>query len=453
MPTNQIKPHVISDSVCTACGCLCDDISLSVADAHVVSAENACSLAHAHLYATTDKGGEAPPATIAGSEVPLDEAIAEAARLLAKARAPLIFGLSRATCEAQQAAVAMADWLGASIDSATSRFPGLAGVTFQGIGEMTCTLGEVRHRGDVVIFWGANPAVTHPRLLSRYVLDPPGMFVPRGRADRHCIVFDSAATETAAQADTFIRIKPGRDFESLWVLRALAGGVALEAERVEADTGQSLAVWQQLVERMRGAHLGVIFLGPQLASSPGAYLNGEAALALVRDLNSTTRFVCLPLRAEANSCGADDVLLWTTGYPFAVNLARGYPRYNPGEFCAQALLARREVDAALLVGVDAEADLNAAARKHLAHIPVVAIDSQLPAAGDGARIALRTARPGLATPGTMYRLDDVPLPLRPALSSRYPSDRDVLERMETRVKALRGYGPAATVVRERSRLA
>ena len=41
--------------------------------------------------------------------------------------------------------------------------------------------------------------------------------------------------------------------------------------------------------------------------------------------------------------GADDVLLWTTGYPFAVNLARGYPRFGPGEFSANDALARREV--------------------------------------------------------------------------------------------------------------
>ncbi len=28
--------------------------------------------------------------------------------------------------------------------------------------------------------------------------------------------------------------------------------------------------------------------------------------------------------------GADSVLCWQTGYPFSVNLGRGYPRYNPG---------------------------------------------------------------------------------------------------------------------------
>jgi formylmethanofuran dehydrogenase subunit B len=35
-----------------------------------------------------------------------------------------------------------------------------------------------------------------------------------------------------------------------------------------------------------------------------------------------------------DSPGADMVLIWLTGYPFSVNLARGYPRYSPAEFSA-----------------------------------------------------------------------------------------------------------------------
>ena len=31
---------------------------------------------------------------------------------------------------------------------------------------------------------------------------------------------------------------------------------------------------------------------------------------------------------------------WTTGYPFGVNLSRGYPRFNPGEFSTVDLLVR-----------------------------------------------------------------------------------------------------------------
>ena len=86
--------------------------------------------------------------------------------------------------------------------------------------------------------------------------------------------------------------------------------------------------------RMKQAHFGVILFGGGLSMTRGRYLNGEAVLALTRDMNSFTRFVCLPMCGPGNVAGADSVLLWETGFPFGVNFSRGYPRYNPGEFTA-----------------------------------------------------------------------------------------------------------------------
>ena len=51
---------------------------------------------------------------------------------------------------------------------------------------------------------------------------------------------DVEDTETAASADLFLRIKTGRDFEALWVLRAVAKGVVLDDVAVHAETGVSL---------------------------------------------------------------------------------------------------------------------------------------------------------------------------------------------------------------------
>src|SRR5690606_24962809 len=96
------------------------------------------------------------------------------------------------------------------------------------------------------------------------------------------------------------------------------------------------------------------------------HLNVEALLRLVAELNDHTRFVARRLRIPGDVTGADSVLCWQTGYPFAVNLNRPYPRYNPGEFTADELLSRGEVDACLFVGSESVADLSPAARKALA---------------------------------------------------------------------------------------
>ena len=41
--------------------------------------------------------------------------------------------------------------------------------SFPAVGEVTCTLGEIRQRSDFIVLWGADPAATLPRFLERYV--------------------------------------------------------------------------------------------------------------------------------------------------------------------------------------------------------------------------------------------------------------------------------------------
>ena len=248
---------IIPDTVCTACGCLCDDISITVEQGRIVEADNACSLGRE--WFVRERSAAEPVATIDGRSVPLEQAIEEAARVLAAAKYPLVFGLSHSTCEAQGVAVAIADWLGATVDTATSVRHGVSGTSFAGVGEVTCTLGEVRHRGDLVIFWGADPAISHPRHAERYSLMPEGMFVPHGRADRTCVVVDVHETATSAAADLFLRIKSGRDFEALWALRAIVQGIELDPTQAEMDTGVPLAAWHNLASRMNRPGLRNLF--------------------------------------------------------------------------------------------------------------------------------------------------------------------------------------------------
>ena len=40
---------------------------------------------------------------------------------------------------------------------------------------------------------------------------------------------------------------------------------------------------------------------------------------------------------------------------------------------------------------------------------------------------------GISAPGTVYRMDEIPLPLRPALVSPYPTDEEVIRRIHEAV--------------------
>ncbi len=424
----------VSDATCTFCGCVCDDIDMVVEDGRIVEARNACVLGKAWFLNHHEDGR--PACLIEGRPALVAEGIERAAGILTAARYPIVYGLSDTTCEAQRKAVAIADWIGGTVDTTTSVCHGPSGMAFQSVGEVTATLGEIRHRADLIIYWGGNPAESHPRHFTKYTLMPKGLFVPRGRKDRTCVVVDVRKTKSAKAADIFLSIRPRKDFEALWTLRALAKGLAMDAVLVEAETGVPLAAWQDLMERMKRARFGVLFFGMGLTMTRGKHLNSEALLALARDMNDYTRFVCKPVRGHGNVTGADNVLSWRTGYPFGVNLSRGYPRFNPGEYTTADILARREADAALIISADPMANFSQPAREHLASIPYIALDPKETPTTRQAAVAFTPAPYGISAPGTVYRMDDVPLPLRPAIPSRYPSDYEILSRLEARIREL-----------------
>ena len=199
----------------------------------------------------------------------MEDGIERAARILTEAKYPIIYGLSDTTSEAQRVAVSIGDWIGGCVDTTTSVCHGPSGIAFQDVGEVTCTLGEIKNRGDLIIFWGSNPAESHPRHFTKYSLMPKGTFVPRGRKDRYCVMVDVRKTKSAKAADLFIQIKPRKDFESLWALRALAKGVELDPVEIEAETGVPLATWQGLMDRMKQAKYGVILFGMGLTNDAG----------------------------------------------------------------------------------------------------------------------------------------------------------------------------------------
>jgi formylmethanofuran dehydrogenase subunit B len=271
----------VAEATCGGCGCLCDDIEVT-ADALV----RTCPLGDAWFAL----GDRPPVARVDGREVSVGEAADAAAAILREARAPLVHGLAGTSCEAQRRAVALAEATGAVIDvGAASSSP---------IGTSTATFGEIRDRAELVVFWRADPVVTHPRLLERLRLDPGAM-----------IVVDSELTATAAAAGVFVEVDS--DFEALWALRGAKGGLA---------------------ERLRSAR-HVAFIHGRLDE-----LTALALHSLVRDLARDRHAVTLGLCA-GNARGAEDVLAWQTGFSGPVDFARGFPREaERGEFDAELVI-------------------------------------------------------------------------------------------------------------------
>ncbi len=301
-------------------------------------------------------------------------------------------------------------------------------------GKVSCTLGEVKNRADLIIYWGGNPAECHPRHFTKYTLTQKGKFIPNGRKDRTMVLVDIRETPSAKAADIFLQVRPSKDFEVITTLRALIKGQRVDAQLV-AETGLTVEQLQDLADRMKKARFGVLFFGMGLSMTRGKHMNSAALLTLAAELNAFTKFVAMPMRGHGNVTGGDVIMRWTTGYPFGVNLARGYPRFNPGEFSTIDLLIRGDCDAALVLGADPGATMPQPAIDHLARIPTIVLDPKVTHTSRLARVHFTTAVTGISAPGTVYRMDEIPLPLRPALKSPYPTDEEVIRRIYRAVAA------------------
>jgi formylmethanofuran dehydrogenase subunit B len=420
------------DVVCPFCGCLCDDLEVTVEDGHIVDIKNGCGISRSKFMSHGANRVEAP--TIDGKKVSLSKAVKESVGILSGARRPLVYGLSSTECGAIAKAVELAEATGGVLDNTSSVCHGPTILALQQVGESKATLGEIRNRADLVIFWGSNPTEAHLRHVTRYSATAKGMYVPEGRKGRKVIVVDVRDTATSKMADQFIKVEPNRDFELLEALRATGRGVELRADAV---AGVPMDQVRALAETMKGARFGVVFFGLGLTQSEGRHMNIDAAVGLVAELNRHTKFLLTPMRGHYNVGGANTVTTWQTGYPYAVDFSRSYPRYNPGEYTAVDMLARGEADAALVMASDPASTFPADAARSLAKIPVITLEQKTTPTTMLSRVVIPVATAGIEAEGTAYRMDGVPIRLRKLMDppEGVHTDEAVLEMI---LKGLKG---------------
>jgi formylmethanofuran dehydrogenase subunit B len=137
----------VTDVACPGCGCVCDDLTLTVEDGKLAGVERACEIGERFFLGHAASGR--PPAEIEGRPADFAGAVSRAAELLRAADRPLVYGLARSAAAGQRAAVALAESAGAVIDTTASMCHGPSIMALQQVGEITCTLGEVRNHADL----------------------------------------------------------------------------------------------------------------------------------------------------------------------------------------------------------------------------------------------------------------------------------------------------------------
>ncbi len=272
-----------------------------------------------------------------------------------------------------------------------------------------CTLGEVKNRADTILYWASNPMHAHPRHMSRYTTFTRGYFRRKGREDRTLIVVDVRRTATARLADVFIQVEPHRDYELIGALRAAVHGFEIEKDEV---AGVPVEDVYHVADLLKEATFGCLFWCMGITMTGARHRNIDNAICLVRDLNEYTKWVLMMMRGHYNVTGFNEIVAWTTGYPYAVDFSRGYPRYNPGETSTIDLLTRGWADAMMVVASDPGAHFPQKAVERMAEIPLVCVDPHWTPTAELADVYVPTAIAGIEWEGTAYRMDAVPIRMR-----------------------------------------
>src|SRR3989475_11643704 len=209
-------------------------------------------------------------------------------------------------------------------------------------------------------------------------------------------------------ADERVAITPEDEVDALAFMRAVVLG------RLTGDATVARAATGLATQMMRARYVALVH---DAEPSPHGLLHhpdrAEALIALAQALNGPARCALSSLRAGGNRSGADAVATWQTGFPFAVDFAPGYPCYRPHAGAA-VLLGRGEIDVPLLVG--SPAGVPPAVAAAVGQVTTIAIGPRVSAAPFRPKVAIDTGAAGIHEGGIAFRMDDVPLPLRPALS-------------------------------------
>ena len=473
---------VVKAVTCPVCGCLCDDIELRVENGKIVKVKNGCAMCESKFFGYSGHRLLKPLIRRNGGlvEVSLGEAIKEATKILSEANYPILYGWSSTSCEAIRVGVELAEEVNGIIDNTSTICHGPSTLSTQDVGMTSSTLGQIRHRADLIIYWGSNPWSAHPRHIERYTAFPEGRFAKSAwkgyltkiktsnvkkkiesalrrlqrkeklsvsslyacpypallKEGRKLVVVDVRRTRTAEIADYFIQVEPNKDYELLQALRALIRDQEVEVDDV---AGIPIEYLEEIADVMVNCNFGVLFFGLGLTMSRGKLRNIDAALSLTRDLNMRTKFIIMPMRGHFNVTGADTVFTWQTGFPYAVDFSLGYPKYNPGETSVVDVLMCKESDAALIVASDPVVSFPRIAVEHLVKNPLIVIDPHMNATAQMADIVFPSTFVGIEASGTAYRMDHVPLPLKKVVDppKGVLSDEEILRRILSEVRKIR----------------
>lgn len=385
-PAMSQQDQAVEHLVCPFCALSCDDLSLP---ANRQTDGLACEQAREGFAAALSCGSAHP--RVNGQVTDWDNALNEARHRLEAAHLPVFHGLLGDLGDAR-AAWRMAARYGGIVDHRDGDNVARNLTVYQDSGWITTSLGEARHRADLVVWVGA------PNALKTRLFDVPH----RLQADAPVRFFDLHE----------------RPRERLDHARALLAGRSLPAADPTAG---------DLLSALRDAAYAVFVFGDldDERGTAGEAMTLRSASDLVRQLNETQRAALLLIGRGPGDITAQISGAWHTGFGIRTSLARGYPEQDLQRFAAPRLLADGQADLLVWISsLDPAPPPSCTQAQIVFGHPAMQFDDTPPA------VFLPVAVPGVHRSGFIHRGDGLRLlPLRAVDASALPGTEQLCRRL------------------------
>ncbi len=417
---------------CTGCSLLCDDIIIRSDGLFIDEVIGACLKGKERFDQLTSNNRILNPMLRRNGELEIsswEDALNKTLNIIKTSSNPLLYGFSNVSCEAQLKAIELARKIDGFIDSNSTICQGKVLNMAKDTGITLTTITEVINKGDLIVLWGANAAESIPRLLNK-VLFSRGKFRMTGREIKTLIIIDPvkiASFNVMGVRDLALQIQSNKDLELIRMLKKeCCVADSIPSEGVAGIDNNDL---KRLLLHLSEAENGIVIVGQGILQPQSESTILKELLELIQMINlkqQKGRISFIMMGGHFNMAGFDHIALSTCG-------KNGNLQFKNKELVESkdnivSKINKKDFDYSIIVGTDPISHFPHILSQKLASKPIIAIDNRKSATTLIADVVLPTAITGIETGGTVYRLDHVPIELKPILKppNNLPSDEELL---------------------------
>jgi formylmethanofuran dehydrogenase subunit B len=417
---------------CTGCSLLCDDIIIRSDGLFIDEVIGACLKGKERFDQLTSNNRILNPMIRRNGVLEnssWEDALNKTMNIIKNSSNPLLYGFSNVSCEAQLKAIELARKIDGFIDSNSTICQGKVLNMAKDTGITLTTITEVINKGDLIVLWGANAAESIPRLLNK-VLFSRGKFRMTGREIKTLIIIDPvkiASFNVMGVRDLALQIQPNKDLELIRMLKKeCCVADSIPSEGVAGLDNYDL---KRLLLNLSEAENGVVIVGQGILQPQSESTILKELLELIQMINlkqQKGRISFIMMGGHFNMAGFDHIALSTCGKNGNLQFKNKELVESKDDIVSK--INKKDFDYSIIVGTDPISHFPHTLSQKLASKPIIAIDNRKSATTLIADVVLPTAITGIETGGTVYRLDHVPIELKPILKppNNLPSDEELL---------------------------